>query len=106
LNHQKNSRFRLQIIQILSEANSTDKQELIRLGLLSQLIKEIELCYGRMSFRHSTTEPRRGRSGWARRPSTTSSQISKGIGFGTGSTRSKWDLERAVEERIAQEEHL
>ncbi|KAK0406808.1 hypothetical protein QR680_018821 [Steinernema hermaphroditum] len=30
----------------------------------------------------------------------------KGVGYGHGSTRSRWDIERAVEERLAREEHL
>ena len=32
--------------------------------------------------------------------------LNKGIGYGRGSTKSQWDIERTVEERIAQEEHL
>ncbi|KAI6191419.1 putative ubiquitin-conjugating enzyme protein 17 [Aphelenchoides bicaudatus] len=50
-------------------------------------------------------EQKRGRTGW-KRPSTTSSQVSKGIGYGSGSTRSKFDLDRVVEEKLAMEEHL
>uniref|UniRef100_A0A1I8AAE7 UBIQUITIN_CONJUGAT_2 domain-containing protein n=1 Tax=Steinernema glaseri TaxID=37863 RepID=A0A1I8AAE7_9BILA len=30
----------------------------------------------------------------------------RGVGYGHGSTRSRWDIERAVEERLAREEHL
>lgn len=91
----------LQIIQILSEANSADKQELIRLGLLTQLIKEIENCcqQGSLSSRTVTAtsnESRRAKSGWARRPSTTSSQVSKGIGYGTGSTKSRVSIYRVL----------
>lgn len=97
----------LQIIQILSETNLTDKQELIRLGLMSQLIKEIDLCcqQGRLStFNPPITEQRRGR--WSKRPSTATSHASKGVGYGTGSTKSRWDIERAAEQKVAQEERM
>ena len=33
-------------------------------------------------------------------------QSISGIGYGHGSTRSRWDIERTVEERLAREEHL
>jgi len=35
-----------------------------------------------------------------------SARAQRGIGYGTGSTRSKWDIERAVEEQLAREEQL
>lgn len=36
----------------------------------------------------------------------TRTALSRGVGYGSGSTKSRWDVERTVEERIAQEEHL
>ncbi|CAB3399752.1 unnamed protein product [Caenorhabditis bovis] len=47
------------------------------------------------------------REGKRRHRRNSSTSLShRGIGYGTGSTRSKWDIERTVEEKLAREEHL
>lgn len=96
------------IFRILGEASSSDKQELIRLEVLTRLLIEIEQCshLERITKRSNSGDEKRRRGNWIRRPSTTSSTTSRGIGYGRGSTKSRWDIERTVEERIAQEEHL
>ncbi|CAL2050412.1 unnamed protein product [Caenorhabditis brenneri] len=40
------------------------------------------------------------------RRNSSASLSHKGTGYGTGSTRSRWDIERTVEEKLIREEHL
>ncbi|VDO70317.1 unnamed protein product [Heligmosomoides polygyrus] len=40
------------------------------------------------------------------RQNSSSGIVHRGVGYGHGSTRSRWDIERTVEERLAREEHL
>lgn len=96
------------MFSILGEATPAEKQELVRLGVLARILHEIEQC---VRLDSPTQEKRRSRTSWTghhNRPSTTGSSngAGKGVGYGRGSTKSRWDIERTVEERIAQEEHL
>ncbi|KHJ97779.1 hypothetical protein OESDEN_02249 [Oesophagostomum dentatum] len=52
----------------------------------------------------SETEERKRRQQQRRNSSTPT--LHRGVGYGYGSTRSRWDIERTVEERLAKEEHL
>ncbi|CAD5234273.1 unnamed protein product [Bursaphelenchus xylophilus] len=96
----------LKVIGILGETTPGEKQELIKLGVLSRILSEIEQCshLEHLNPRQSSGDEKRRQRIWTRRPSTTSSN--RGVGYGRGSTKSRWDIERTVEERIAQEEHL
>ncbi|KAI6210465.1 putative ubiquitin-conjugating enzyme protein 17 [Aphelenchoides besseyi] len=91
----------LRVIAILGECAPAEKQEFVRLGVFSQLLKEID------QSSHLNHPNAKGLNDEKRKPRpSTGNSSAKGVGFGRGSTKSRWDFERNVEERIAQEEHL
>lgn len=93
--------------RILGDCSIDDKERFIQLGVLAELIAEINRSVrGTTSRPEPATvveEPRRARV-WLKRSDSNASIASNGVGYGFGATKSKWDIERAVEERVAQEE--
>ncbi|KAK6014750.1 hypothetical protein OSTOST_19860 [Ostertagia ostertagi] len=65
---------------------------------------------GSVSSNNSLSSPHRTGSGERKRrlarQNSNSGVVNRGVGYGHGSTRSRWDIERTVEERLAREEHL
>ncbi|KHN74762.1 putative ubiquitin-conjugating enzyme protein 17 [Toxocara canis] len=96
----------LKLTRIINDSTSEEKLQLFRAGVLRRLCQMIADC-GSVHAAHrvdsgNDAEKRR------RQPRRNSSIFTthKGVGYGHGSTRSRWDIERAVEERLAREEHL
>nr|CDP95993.1 BMA-UBC-17 [Brugia malayi] len=58
------------------------------------------------AFRSEFVHNRRKRGQQSTRISSCTGYIQKGVGYGHGSTRSQWNIERTVEERLIREEHL
>lgn len=77
-----------------------------RLCLLINQCSALEGSHRRIPSGTEQGEQKRRSRFLGRRNSGTTSAASRGIGYGRGSTKSRWDIERTVEERIAQEEHL
>lgn len=97
----------LKIIGILGESTPEEKLALFNAGIVDKickLIRENNNIEG-VHIRQGTAAPKRKRQN---HPSPVNKDMTgtKGIGYGRGSTKSVWDIERTVEERIAQEEHL
>lgn len=95
------------IFSILGESSPEDKLNLYHVGILRKILSLIKECSNLEGHKpregSGTTENKRKRNANQRKNSATNE---KGIGYGRGSTKSRWDIERTVEERIAQEEHL
>ncbi|MCP9263176.1 Baculoviral IAP repeat-containing protein [Dirofilaria immitis] len=68
----------LRMIRIISDCSSEEKLQLFHAGVLRRICETIA--------EHG--------------------HIQKGVGYGHGSTRSRWNIERTVEERLIREEHL
>uniref|UniRef100_A0A1I8BZC0 Uncharacterized protein n=1 Tax=Meloidogyne hapla TaxID=6305 RepID=A0A1I8BZC0_MELHA len=66
---------------------------------------------GKSSSRRSSTQQAKGatkdvKQPPRKRPGSAEPTKAKGVGYGRGSTKSRWNMERTVEERSIQEEHL
>uniref|UniRef100_A0AAF5PKY3 Ubiquitin-conjugating enzyme family protein n=2 Tax=Wuchereria bancrofti TaxID=6293 RepID=A0AAF5PKY3_WUCBA len=97
----------LRITRIISDCSSEEKLQLFQAGVLRRICETIAECAGinklnRSEFVHSG----RKRGQQSTRISSCTGYIQKGVGYGHGSTRSQWNIERTVEERLIREEHL
>uniref|UniRef100_A0AC34QZQ9 UBC core domain-containing protein n=1 Tax=Panagrolaimus sp. JU765 TaxID=591449 RepID=A0AC34QZQ9_9BILA len=97
----------LKIIGILGESTPDEKLQLFNAGVVDRickLIKENNNIEG-IPLRSGTATTKRKRQ--QNSPSKNDDKTAnRGVGYGRGSTKPVWDIERTVEERIAQEEHL
>uniref|UniRef100_A0A1I7VWP9 Ubiquitin-conjugating enzyme family protein n=1 Tax=Loa loa TaxID=7209 RepID=A0A1I7VWP9_LOALO len=98
----------LHMTRIISDCSSEEKLQLFQAGVLRRICEKIAECGGinkqnRSEFVHS--ERRRGQQS-STRTSNYTGHIQKGVGYGYGSTRSRWNIERTIEERLIREEHL
>uniref|UniRef100_A0AC35FHZ2 UBC core domain-containing protein n=1 Tax=Panagrolaimus sp. PS1159 TaxID=55785 RepID=A0AC35FHZ2_9BILA len=103
----------LKVIGILGESTPDEKLLLYNAGVVDKLCRLIrennnsEAVIPRATT--ASTKRKRQTSQPQPRPADTKAAdaaANRGIGYGRGSTKSQWDIERTVEERIAQEEHL
>ncbi|KAI1730493.1 ubiquitin-conjugating enzyme domain-containing protein [Ditylenchus destructor] len=92
----------LRVISIFSDATPEEKLQLVKAGCVKRLCAMID-DYASSDYKN---RQRRQGSGYSTASSCSSTALSRGVGYGSGSTKSRWDVERTVEERIAQEEHL
>lgn len=93
--------------RILGESTPDEKLALFNAGIVDKickLIRENNNIEG-VHIRQGTATTKRKRQSHPSPPNKDNGGT-KGIGYGRGSTKSVWDIERTVEERIAQEEHL
>ncbi|CAD6189182.1 unnamed protein product [Caenorhabditis auriculariae] len=93
----------LKVAKWINDASSEEKVVMFDIGIvhtLCELIADTALTDGQNSRNGSSEGKRRVRR------NSSSSLTHRGVGFGHGSTRSRWDIERTVEERLAREEHL
>ncbi|CEF69615.1 Ubiquitin-conjugating enzyme, E2 domain and Ubiquitin-conjugating enzyme/RWD-like domain-containing protein [Strongyloides ratti] len=102
----------LKLTRIVNDATPEEKIEFFNNGVIkkvcTRLIEEGDLKinnYKGLSKTNSNPENMDKRKQKKRHNSITSLAI-RGIGYGTGSTRSRWDVEKAIEERITKEEHI
>ncbi len=90
----------LRLSRIINDSSGEEKLEFFREGVLHRLtamIAEAGRCINSRSD---------GSQGYSRRRRQSSLPNVKGVGYGFGSTKSHWDIERTVEERMAREERL
>ncbi|CAI5455389.1 unnamed protein product [Caenorhabditis angaria] len=95
----------LKVTKYINESSAAEKANLFRAGILHTLLDLIAETAisdnsGQSSRNSSGENKRRGRR------NSSASFTHKGIGYGTGSTRSRWDIERTVEEKMLREENL
>ncbi|VDO27059.1 unnamed protein product [Onchocerca flexuosa] len=97
----------LRMIRIISDCSPEEKLQLFHAGVLRRICETIAEYGGinKLDRPEFVQNRRRIRQQSAGRNSF-SVHIQKGIGYGYGSTRSRWNIERTVEERLIREEHL
>uniref|UniRef100_A0A8R1HU69 UBC core domain-containing protein n=1 Tax=Caenorhabditis japonica TaxID=281687 RepID=A0A8R1HU69_CAEJA len=95
----------LRAARLITDISFTDRKQFVDCGVIHQLLELI----GDTAISDSSTNSSRNSSDEQKRRARRNSSVSlshKGIGYGTGSTRSRWDIERTVEEKLVREEHL
>uniref|UniRef100_A0A0K0FCC3 Probable ubiquitin-conjugating enzyme protein 17 (inferred by orthology to a C. elegans protein) n=1 Tax=Strongyloides venezuelensis TaxID=75913 RepID=A0A0K0FCC3_STRVS len=102
----------LKLTRIINDASPGEKMEFFNNGVIhkicTRLIEEGDLKINNhesLSKTNSNPESLDKRKQKKRHNSIATLAI-RGIGYGTGSTRSRWDVEKAIEERITKEEHI
>ncbi|EYC38810.1 hypothetical protein Y032_0693g1590 [Ancylostoma ceylanicum] len=90
--------------RLINDCSPEEKVVLFESGIIQTICELIAETGSVCSNSRTETEERKRRQ--QRRNSNTGVVHSRGIGYGHGSTRSRWDIERTVEERLAREEHL
>ncbi|MFH4983401.1 hypothetical protein AB6A40_010110 [Gnathostoma spinigerum] len=100
----------LRLTRIINDSSPEEKLQLYRAGVVRKLCEMIAHC-GNVDNRYRANESRdtiENNDKRRRSVKRNSGQhgAHRGIGYGHGSTRSRWDIERTVEERLAREEHL
>uniref|UniRef100_A0A915Q7B0 UBC core domain-containing protein n=1 Tax=Setaria digitata TaxID=48799 RepID=A0A915Q7B0_9BILA len=93
----------LRMTRIISDCSSEEKLQLFHAGVLRRICETIAE-YGGINKLNRTGFVSSKRTEGSRRGSFR--YIQKGVGYGHGSTRSRWNIERTVEERLIREEHL
>ncbi|CAI2357378.1 unnamed protein product [Caenorhabditis sp. 36 PRJEB53466] len=91
--------------RLIHEISFADRKQFIDCGVIHQLLELI----GETAISDSNATSSRSSSDEQKRRTRRNSSASfshKGTGYGTGSTRSRWDIERTVEEKLIREEHL
>ncbi|KAL3990646.1 Ubiquitin-conjugating enzyme family protein [Acanthocheilonema viteae] len=96
----------LYMTRIISDCSSEEKLRLFQAGVLRRICETIAEYGGinelnRSEFIHNKESGQQ----FVRRKSYTR-YIQKGIGYGHGSIRSRWNMEQTVEERLIREERL
>ncbi|KIH67351.1 hypothetical protein ANCDUO_02318 [Ancylostoma duodenale] len=94
----------LKTTKLINDCSPEEKVVLFENGIIQTICELIAETGSVCSNSRTETEERKRRQ--QRRNSNTGVVHSRGIGYGHGSTRSRWDIERTVEERLAREEHL
>ncbi|EPB67239.1 ubiquitin--protein ligase [Ancylostoma ceylanicum] len=94
----------LKTTKLINDCSPEEKVVLFESGIIQTICELIAETGSVCSNSRTETEERKRRQ--QRRNSNTGVVHSRGIGYGHGSTRSRWDIERTVEERLAREEHL
>ncbi|GMT32399.1 hypothetical protein PFISCL1PPCAC_23696, partial [Pristionchus fissidentatus] len=90
----------LKVTRLISESSIEERISLVHNRTLHTILELI----GENSNADNHKPDSGGRRRQSRRNSAHASH--RGVGYGHGSTRSRWDIERTVEERLAREEHL
>ncbi|VDM81987.1 unnamed protein product [Strongylus vulgaris] len=92
----------LKTTKLINDCTSAEKIMLYEHGIIHIICELIADTCSFCSSSRTEAEERRRRQ----RRNSNSSAIHRGTGYGYGSTRSRWDIERTVEERLAREEQL
>uniref|UniRef100_A0A914VVG4 UBC core domain-containing protein n=1 Tax=Plectus sambesii TaxID=2011161 RepID=A0A914VVG4_9BILA len=97
----------LRLSRIINDSSPDEKLQLHRGGMVAKLCELIADC-GSMLPKHEAAGHASDSADKRRRNNRRHSSVvnGRGVGYGHGSTRSRWDIERTVEERLAREEHL
>uniref|UniRef100_A0A2K6VVG0 UBC core domain-containing protein n=1 Tax=Onchocerca volvulus TaxID=6282 RepID=A0A2K6VVG0_ONCVO len=97
----------LRMIRIISDCSPEEKLQLFHAGVLRRICETIAEYGGidKLNRPEFVQNRRRNRQQCTGKNSF-SGRIQKGVGYGHGSTRSRWNIERTVEERLIREEHL
>ncbi|KAF1748227.1 hypothetical protein GCK72_024694 [Caenorhabditis remanei] len=93
----------LRAARFVNDISFVERKQFVECGVihhLLELIGETAISDFSSSSRSSDENKRRARR------NSSASLSHKGTGYGTGSTRSRWDIERTVEEKLIREEHL
>ncbi|GMR32629.1 hypothetical protein PMAYCL1PPCAC_02824, partial [Pristionchus mayeri] len=90
----------LKVTRLISEASVEERIALVH----SHIVQTILELIGENSNADHKPDSGGRRNRQTRRNSAHATH--RGVGYGHGSTRSRWDIERTVEERLAREEHL
>ncbi|WKY14736.1 hypothetical protein Q1695_000340 [Nippostrongylus brasiliensis] len=93
----------LKVTKLINDSSSDEKLMLYENGVI-QTICELIAESGSVFSNNRTNSGERKRR--PTRQNSSSGIVHRGVGYGHGSTRSRWDIERTVEERLAREEHL
>uniref|UniRef100_A0A0N4Z4S2 UBIQUITIN_CONJUGAT_2 domain-containing protein n=1 Tax=Parastrongyloides trichosuri TaxID=131310 RepID=A0A0N4Z4S2_PARTI len=102
----------LKLTRIINEASIEEKFEFFNNGVIkkicSRLIEEGDLkINNHKSVVKTNSNPENDdKRKQKKRHNSIATLTIRGIGYGTGSTRSRWDVEKAIEERITKEEHI
>ncbi|ULT82976.1 hypothetical protein L5515_018160 [Caenorhabditis briggsae] len=88
--------------RLVNEISFTDRKQFVDCGVIHQLLELI----GETAISDFSTSSRPEENKRRARRNSSASLSHKGTGYGTGSTRSRWDIERTVEEKLIREEHL
>uniref|UniRef100_A0A7E4VH33 UBC core domain-containing protein n=1 Tax=Panagrellus redivivus TaxID=6233 RepID=A0A7E4VH33_PANRE len=96
----------MKIIGILGEATPEMKIQFYNAGVIDRLCKTLRSANNVEGIRANTAIGKRKRNSPSAGDAAMIPPARRGVGYGRGSTKSQWDIERTVEERIAQEEHL
>ncbi|CAI4232635.1 unnamed protein product [Auanema sp. JU1783] len=98
----------LKATKLINDSTSEEKMLLFESGILHTLCELIAECgsvEGQSKYIHKNGSEERKRH-QLRRSSEANNASHRGVGYGHGSTRSRWDIERTVEEKLAREENL
>ncbi|CCD61841.3 putative ubiquitin-conjugating enzyme protein 17 [Caenorhabditis elegans] len=93
----------LKTARFVNDVSFSERKQFVECGVihhLLELIGETAISDFSASSRSADEQKRRARR------NSSASLSHKGTGYGTGSTRSRWDIERTVEEKLIREEHL
>uniref|UniRef100_A0A1I7TC69 UBIQUITIN_CONJUGAT_2 domain-containing protein n=1 Tax=Caenorhabditis tropicalis TaxID=1561998 RepID=A0A1I7TC69_9PELO len=90
-------------VRFVNDISYSDRKQFIDCGVIHHLLDLIaETAISDFSASSSRSDEQKRRA----RRNSAASFTHKGTGYGTGSTRSRWDIERTVEEKLIREEHL
>ncbi|VDN51966.1 unnamed protein product [Dracunculus medinensis] len=94
----------LKLARIINDCTPEEKLCLYRAGVVHRICKMIAEFGSIDNGKKIVSEMEEKGRKMLRKSSNT--LRTKGVGYGHGSTRSRWDIERTVEEKLAREEHL
>ncbi|VDM53468.1 unnamed protein product [Angiostrongylus costaricensis] len=93
----------LKATKLINNSSPEEKPVLFENGIIQTICELIAESGSVYSNQRADSEERKRRRS---RRNSNSTILQRGVGYGHGSTRSKWNIERTVEERLAREEHL
>ncbi|CAJ0565047.1 unnamed protein product, partial [Mesorhabditis spiculigera] len=100
----------LKVARMISDCTCEEKLQIFDAGIVHNICDMIAQCGAVETGYVQRVMDRQDSAGDGRkrrpRRNSAGNTAHKGVGYGHGSTRSRWDIERTVEERLAREEHL